>query len=98
MVTIIFKLNVVVKQTTWSDSDNWSIDDEDIFGKLVAHDKKLKLKNSNNGRPKSHDVSPPIDLQFFSYKATITSSVKSSNKNLFQDLKAVIILLLLLDQ
>lgn len=44
-------------QTRWSDND------EDIIGRLVVHDNKLKLKNSNNEKDQNHVL--PMIYGFF---------------------------------
>lgn len=46
-------------QATWSDNDDLSIDDDNIVSGLVVYDKKLELKDFDDERSKSCDVSLP---------------------------------------
>lgn len=49
-------------QITWSDNDDSSSDDEDTVGRLVVHDKKLKLEDSDDEISKSCDICPFREL------------------------------------
>lgn len=44
---------------TQNDDDNSSINDEDIVGKFVVHDKKLRFENCDDERSKSQDLRSP---------------------------------------
>lgn len=85
-------------QTTWSDNDDSSIDDEDIVGEPVVHDKKLKFKNFDHQRSKLLDVSPPYDLRILPYKSIKTSSVRSSDQESISEAKVVMMMMLSLEQ
>lgn len=87
MVSVIFKLKAVITswkkkaiQTTWSDNDDSSSDDEDTVGRLVVHDKKLKLEDSDDEISKSCDIYLSRELHILPHDNVRTSSVKSTDK------------------
>lgn len=67
-------------QTTWSDNDDSSSDDEDTVGRLVVHDKKLKLEDSDDEISKSRDICPSRELHILPHDNVRTSSVKSTDE------------------